>query len=420
MILDPLLERLAVALAIGLLLGIERGWKQRDEAEGERTAGLRTYMLTTLLGALCAILGMNLGAIFLSLSFLSFAMAFTAFSWLEASSEGNFSVTGVVAGLLAFALGAYTILGNVQIAIAIAVTATIILAAKATLHAWLRRLSWLEIRAVLILLAMTFLLLPLLPNRTVDPYDAVNPAEVWLLAIIIAALSFAGYVAVRVMGSRHGIALAALAGGLASSTATTATFARLAREQPMAGPLLAGGILLSSTVMIVRVVIIASAINIDLASSLGWSLGAAGLVLLLGAALFLTRQSEGKGSHPNLKIRNPFELGTALRLAALIAAISLLAKILIEKTGEAGLNVLAVLSGIADVDAVTLSLARLSLNAIPATAATTGICLAVVTNTVVKIGMSFSLGNTKVGWPVAVVSLGATGAAAAVLLFRGV
>ncbi|AWM86326.1 MgtC/SapB family protein [Microvirga sp. 17 mud 1-3] len=406
MTLDPLLERLAVALAIGMLIGLERGWKQRDEAEGERAAGLRTYMLATLLGALCAILSNGLGPVFLSLAFLAFAIAFTAFAWLEASAEGNVSATGTVAALLAFALGAYSILGDIRIAVAVAVTATIILALKQPLHSWLRRLTWVEIRAVLILLAMTFLLLPLLPNRTVDPYDAINPAEIWLLAIVIAALSFVGYVAVRILGSRHGVALAALAGGLASSTATTVTLARLSREQPGASRILAGGILLSSAVMVVRVIAVAGAVNVPLLAPLAWPLGAGGLVLLLAGALLLWHAGRD-GSSPDLKIQNPFELGTALRLAGLIALISLFAKILGEKFGGAGLNLLAILSGIADVDAVTLSFARLSQTSLPLAAAAIGIALAVATNTVVKTGMTFVLGTPKTGWLVA-----AAGAAA--------
>lgn len=424
MILDPLFERLAVALAIGLLIGLERGWKQREEAEGERTAGFRTYMLVTLLGALCAILSGALGAIFLSFAFLAFALAFTAFAWLEASSEGNFSATGVVAALIAFALGAYTILGNLQIAVAVAVTTTIILALKEPLHRWVRRLTWEEIRAVLILLTMTFLLLPLLPDRTIDPYDSVNPAEIWLLAIIIAALSFVGYVAVRVFGSRHGIALAALAGGLASSTATTATLARLAREHPAASPLLAGGILLSSAVMVGRVIIVAAVVNPQLLAPLAWPFGGAGLVLLFAAGALLFRhggQERGhqERGHPDLDIKNPFELGMAFRLAALIAVISFLAKVMTETFGATGLNLLAIFSGLADVDAVTLSFARLSHTSLPLASAVLGIGLAVATNTVVKAGMTFSVGTARAGWIVAGASLAAIAAGGTVLFMRG-
>ena len=125
-----LLFRLVVALAIGLLIGLERGWKQREEAEGERTAGLRTYTLIALLGALSAILTTHTNVVFLALSFLGFSLAFSAFSWLEAKAEENFSVTGVVAGLITFSLGAYAVLGNLEIATAAGVVVTLILALK--------------------------------------------------------------------------------------------------------------------------------------------------------------------------------------------------------------------------------------------------------------------------------------------------
>lgn len=401
---DPLLLRLAVALAIGLLIGLERGWRQRDEGEGERTAGLRTYTLSALLGALSAVLANLTNPIFLGLSFLGFALGFSAFSWLEAKAERNFSVTGVVAGLLTFSLGAYAVLGNLQIAIASGVTITLILALKQPLHSWVRQLTWLEIRSVLILLAMTFLALPLLPNRPVDPWGAINPSEIWLLAIIIAAISFSGYIAIRIMGSQAGVALAAIAGGLASSTATTMTLARMAREHPVASQLLSGGILLSGVVMVARVLAVAAAINPTLLIPLAWPLGTAGLVLIATAALLFLVHGRGSDEHPELKIRNPFDLGMALKLAGLIALISLLTKWIGTSLGEAGLAVLAAVSGIADVDAITLSLARLSRDGLSTEAAVASIGIAVAVNTAIKAVMAFSLGTAKAGWIVSATS----------------
>ncbi len=406
-----LLFRLGAALAIGLLIGLERGWKQREEAEGERTAGLRTYTLIALLGALSAILTTYTHVAFLALSFLGFSLAFSAFSWLEAKAEENFSVTGVVAGLITFALGAYAVLGSLEIATAAGVVVTLILALKQPLHSWLRRLTWLEIRSALILLAMTFLALPLLPDRTVDPWDSVNPAEIWLLAIIIAAISFVGYIAVRIMGSQAGVALAALAGGLASSTATTVTLARLAREHPSTSPLLAGGILLSGSVMVARVLIVASALNAALLIPLAWPLGAAGLVMLAAAGLLLFTHGSGSEERPRLTMKSPFDLGTALKLAGLIAVISLLAKVISAYAGDVGITILAALSGLADVDAITLSLARLAnSDGITIHTAALGIGIAVAVNTAVKAGMAFSLGTRKAGWIVSAASAAAIAA----------
>src|SRR5690606_15126556 len=139
--------------------------------------------------------------------------------------EQNFSATGVVAAALTFALGAYATLGNEAVAVAAAVAMAILLALRESLHNWVRKLTWLEIRSALMLLAMTFLLLPILPNRPIDPWQVLNPAEIWLFAILIAAISFAGYVAIRALGERKGVAVAAIAGGLTSSTATTLSFA---------------------------------------------------------------------------------------------------------------------------------------------------------------------------------------------------
>ncbi|WP_114945445.1 MgtC/SapB family protein [Microvirga calopogonii] len=413
-----LLFRLVVALAIGLLIGLERGWKQREEAEGERTAGLRTYTLIALLGALSAVLAGYTSPAFLALSFLGFALAFSAFSWLEAKAEENFSVTGVVAGLLTFCLGAYAVLGNLEIATAAGVVVTLILALKQPLHQWVRKLTWLEIRSALILLAMTFLALPLLPNRTVDPWDAVNPFEIWLLAII-AAISFAGYIAVKIMGSQAGVALAALAGGLASSTATTVTLARLAREHPAASPLLAGGILLSGSVMVIRVLVIASVLNNALLVPLAWPLGAGGIVLIAAAGLLFFTHGQGSTERPQLGMKSPFDLGTALKLAGLIAVISLLAKVIGSSAGNMGITILAALSGIADVDAITLSLARLANDSITPVTAALGIGTAVAVNTVVKAGMTFSLGTGKAGWIVSAASAAAIAAGGAAFMMFG-
>ncbi|WP_112662646.1 MgtC/SapB family protein [Microvirga flavescens] len=408
MIDDPLLQRLAIALAIGLLVGLERGWQQREEAEGERTAGLRTYGLSSLLGAISAVLAQHTHTTFLGFAFIAFAAGFSAFAWLEAKEERNFSVTGVVAALLTFALGAYTVLGNVQIAISAAVAVTLILALKRPLHTWLKTLTWLEIRAALILLAMSFLLLPLLPNKPVDPLGSINPARIWLFAIIIAGISFVGYIAIRIMGSQAGVAMAAMAGGLTSSTATTLTLAKLAKDNPPASTLLASGILLSGAVMVARVVVIASAINPALIIPLIWPMGVACAVLLIAGGAILYLQRGRPSEHPDLDLKSPFDLGTALKLAALIALISFLAKLVTTYAGETGLNLLAALSGIADVDAITLSLSRMSGDqTIAIASAVSGIGIACGVNTIVKAGMTYTVGTRQAGRIVGLASFAA-------------
>jgi uncharacterized membrane protein (DUF4010 family) len=402
---DELFRRLALALAIGLLIGLERGWQLREEAEGERTAGLRTHALTGLLGGICAALSAATQPLVLAAGLVSFTAAFTLFAWLEASSEHNFSVTGVVAAILTFLLGAYAVLGQPLVAVAGGVAMALLLALKEPLHGWVRRLSWLELRAVLVLLAMSFLLLPVLPNRTVDPWHAINPAEIWLLAVLIAGISFVGYVAVKCLGEQAGVAVAALAGGVTSSTATTLSFARLAREQPQAWLVLAGGILLAGVVMIMRVVIVALALAPTLIGNLLVPTAAGALVLLAASAGFiLVRQHAAGEDTASLDVKNPFDLASALKLAALIAVIMLLAKILSAMSSTRGLYLLAALSGIADVDAITLSMARVAGTTLAPQDAATAIVIAICANTAAKAGMAAVIAGRRVAIAVGVTS----------------
>ncbi len=402
---DDLFRRLAVALAIGLLIGLERGWRQREEAEGERTAGLRTHALTGLLGGICAALSMVSHPSILATAFVCFTAAFTLFAWFEAVSEKNFSVTSVVAAVLTFALGAYAVLGDQLVSVAAAVAMALLLALKDPLHSWVRQVSWLEVRAVLVLLAMSFLLLPVLPNRAIDPWGAINPAEIWLLAILIAGVSFAGYVAVKTMGDHAGIALAALAGGLASSTATTLSFARLARDHHQAAPVLTGGILLAGLVMIARVVVIALALAPSLISRLLLPAIAGAIVLMVGSVFLILRHREGERTSASpLQLRNPFDVATALKLTALIVVIMLVAKMLSGISSTSGLYVLAAVSGIADVDALTLSMARLSGSQVSLADAASAILIAVCMNTASKATMAAMIAGRAVGLPLAMFS----------------
>ncbi len=401
-----LFRRLAVALAIGLLIGLERGWQTRGETDRTRVAGLRTFALTGLLGGISALTAAAISPLVLAAALLAYAGSVTAFSYLEARAEANFSVTGVVAGILTFLLGAYCMLGSETVAVAAAVTMAILLALRDTLHSWVRTITWVEMRSVLVLLAMSFLLLPILPNRTVDPWQVLNPAEIWLMAILIAAISFAGYIAVRLFGGRRGLVVAAVAGGIASSTATTASLSRLAREQPRSEPLLAAGVLLAGATMLARVLILVAALRPSLIGMVAIPIVAGLVVALTGAALLLWRPYRN-GDQPNLQLRNPFDLVTVLWLAALIGAIMLVGKVLAGSQGPWSILVLAAVSGIADVDALTLSMTRLSGMAIGADQAAQAIVIAAGVNTASKAVIAFMLGSRSFGLLVGGITLAA-------------
>ena len=389
-------RRLAVALAIGLLIGLERGWQTRDESDRERTAGLRTYALTGLLGGMAALVAGATSPLVLAAALLAYTASLAGFSYLEAKQEKNLSVTGVVAGILTFVLGAYATLGSEIVAVAAAVATAILLALRDQLHSWVRGMTWVEIRSVLVLLAMSFLLLPILPNQPIDPWQVLNPAEVWLLAVLIAAVSFAGYVAVRVFGGRRGLAVAAIAGGLASSTATTLSFAGMARQQPASRGLLAAGVLLAGATMLARVLVLVAVLNPALLSKVAVPV-AAGLGVLLIATGLLLRGSRTGGEEVNVELRNPFDLGTVIWLALLIGAITLAAKLISASLGQAGTLTLAAVSGLVDVDAVTLSMLRLTGTSISAGDAALAILLAVGANTASKAVLATVIGGRAFG-----------------------
>lgn len=409
-----LLNRLAVSLAIGLLVGLERGWRTRTEQDHQRAAGLRTFAISGLLGGVSGAIGQTLGGAVVGLIFIAFSAAFIAFHWLEARAEQNLSVTSVIAGMVTFALGTLAVVGSLTSAIAGAVALTMLLALREQLHRWVASLSWQEIRSALTLLAMSFLLLPVLPDRTIDPWQAINPHLIWLFAVLIATVSFGGYLAIKVFGERLGVIMAAVAGGLASSTATTLTLAGMARRHPGSTTLLAGGILVAGFVMVVRVAVVAIALNPALTPLLSLPLLAAGAVLAAGAAVLLIGRT-GQTEQPALDIANPLELGAALKMAGFIAVVMLGARLLQRHFGDAGVFATAGLSGIADVDAVVISMSRMAIDTIEPALAANAILLALAVNTMTKAILAAYAGGTGLSLRVGAVSALALAAGVAAL-----
>jgi len=357
-----LLQRLGVALAIGLLIGLERGWQAREDAEGERAAGLRTNALASLLGGIWGAIAFMFaegGPIVLGLAFVVFSSAVILFRYRETADEGTYGATTVVAVMLAFALGALAVVGDQRIAAASAVAASCLLAMKALLHNWIKHISWVELRSGLVLAAMTIILLPILPNRTIDPWSAINPYEIWLMTVMITAISFAGYVAVKLTGERQGIVLSGIGGGLASSTATTVLLSRLARDHPQHIRLLVGGVAFSQATMFARVLVLLIILNLKIFLNLLLPLASAGILFAIVGLLLVLRQGRGSNNESHLELKNPFELSTVLQFGALLTFVVFLVKIIPNYLGSTGIYILSAISGLADVDAITLSMARL-------------------------------------------------------------
>lgn len=416
-----LIQRLSVALAIGLLIGLERGWRARDEAEGERAAGLRTHGLAALLGGAWAAIVQpygGAGVIALAIAFVFVGALIGVFRFRENVHDNTFGATTVVAVSLAFALGALAVIGDMQAAAAAAVATTVILALKSFLHGVVQRMTWDELRSGLALLAMSFILLPVLPNRAIDPWGAINPFELWLMTVLIGVISFAGYVAVKLVGYRRGVAVAGMAGGLASSTAATAAMARLAREHPDQVGLSAAGAIFANAVMAPRILAIVALIHPGLALRLAPPVIAAGVVFALGGVMLLRR---GGGERPeasrSLALGNPLDLVPVLLFGALLAAVMIFSRIATHFAGTAGAFALAAISGIADVDAIALTMARLGAAEIGVGAAAIAVLLALLSNTAAKTVMGWVIGGAGMGARlVAVSSLAVLAAALALWL----
>ncbi len=395
-----LIGRLAVALGIGLLIGLERGWKERGEAEGTRVAGIRTLALSGLLGGVWGAIAEVAGSVGywgLGLAFVVYSLGIIVLRRSEIERDHDVGSTTVIAAMLAFSLGAFAVIGNDVVAASAAVTVTLLLASKGALHTWLRRLKWEELRAALTLLAMTVIFLPLLPDRGFGPGGAVNPREIWLMTILIAVVSSVGYLAIKLSGERNGTVLSALAGGLASSTVVTMHMGRLAARHPERQRLFAGGAVLAGGTMMLRIAVVAAVFNPDLLRWLLPPLVAAGLLLFLQALWLLRRDAVNTVNETALVLKSPFHLKTVLGFGLLLAVVMVLARLLTAGLGASGAYALGAVSGLADVDTVTLSMAQLSRSAIDGQVASVAILLAAISNTLSKAVLAWVAGGRRIG-----------------------
>ncbi|MDT8410177.1 MAG: MgtC/SapB family protein [Wenzhouxiangellaceae bacterium] len=409
--------RLGVALAIGLLVGIERGWKGREAEEGEREIGLRTLGLTGLLGGAAGILSIQFGGILIGLPFIGLTILLGFVYQVKVDQRGDIGLTTEIALLATFLLTAMAGLGHLAVASAGGVVMAMLLRYKGRLHGWVKALSRDELTAGFKLLLISVVLLPLLPNQGFGPWDALNPYEIWWMVVLIAAISFVGYFAIRIGGAHAGIVFTALFGGLASSTATTLNLARLSRDKNVGSALLAGGILLACGTMFPRMLLVASLIHAPLFPLLLWP-AVVMAVLAYGPALWLLRKPHRQTDADDLLPRNPLELTSALSFGLLLAVVMLAGKALTEWLGNAGMLVLAAASGVADVDAITLSLARMSDDDLAVRIAVLGIIIAASVNSLVKAGMALAIGGRETGLRV-VLALGVAVAAGLALSLFG-
>ncbi len=381
---------LAVALAIGLLVGIERSWSDRDGEEGSHIAGLRTFCLIGLLGGVAVLLSREVGTWFVGVAFAGVAALSITAHVLDVQEDQDLGSTTAFSMMLVFVLVAWAAYGAVIPAMAVTVVVISLLGYKPVLHSWLKMISPQDFYAGAKLLIISLVLLPLLPNQGYGPWQALNPFWTWLMVVLISGLSFLGFIGMKIAGERAGLIMTAIVGGLASSTAVSISLARLAKKLQRYH-LFAGGVLLASAIMFPRVMIEIFVVHPGLLAKMWLPLSVMCAGLLAGFFWLWLRREESRGEvSRDVEVKNPLQLGMALQFGLVLAAVLLLSEAMKAWFGAYGIYALSVVSGLMDVDAITLSLAKSAQQHRETDVAIVGILLACATNTLVK-GTMFAI-----------------------------
>jgi len=408
--------RFIVAIGLGMLLGLER---ERTKSE-DGGAGVRTFALIALSGALAGYLGENLGLNWLALTIFVAVAALIIGMYLVTAARGDTGITTEVSALLAFLLGLLCAHGQLQLASWIAVAMALLLALKDWLHQLARHINASDVEATLKFCIVTLIILPLVPdvNYGPPPLDVINPYKIWLMVVLISALNFSSYLLIKIVGAEHGVALAGLLGGLASSTAVTLGFSQRSRQTDADASALALGIVLAWTVMFFRVALMTALISWELGRQIAWAISLL-CVVGLGASYWLWQRNRKRERGKIEPGNNPFALDEAIKFGLLFGVVLLVARAAQVYLGNMGLYLAAAVAGLTDVDAITLAMANLvQSDASNLQVAARAIVLAVMANTLTKSAMAIGLGSPelrRITLPIAILLL-VTGAAGALLL----
>ncbi len=382
------LPQFLTSLAIGLLIGLER---ERNPAA---KAGLRTFALVSLFGTLIALLADKSGTPWLlAIGLLAIAGMIVA-AYINTPTENNDPGTTTVAALLiCYALGVLVWYGLSKLAVMLAIGTTILLYFKPELQGLSQRLTRRDLVSILQFAVLSFVILPILPDRTYGPYDAFNPHNAWMMVVLISGLSLAGYVALHWAGHRYGAPLLGFLGGLVSSTATTMVYARHSKTSESMVRLSAVVILIASQVVLIRLAVVSAVVSPDIISKLLPSMGL-GLTFGLVVTLLSWRRLQTSSELPMPQTSNPTEIHAALGFGLLYVIVLLCSAWLSDIAGSSGLYVVALVSGLTDVDAITLSSLRLfSLDKLSGDQAVSAIAIAFISNMAFKFGMLFFIGG---------------------------
>lgn len=415
------LTSIALALALGLLVGIERGWTQRGQAPGTRFAGIRTYGLLGLAGGLGGGLQAAypiLSGVLLAATAVLVVMGYWRSTRGAAATPPSISGTASLVGLLTLACGFVAGAGGHALASAATGVMVLVLAMRHQLHEWVSHLDEREVLAIAHFALISLVVLPLLPDTPMGPLDAWRPRQIWLVVVMVCGFSFLGYIAAHRLGPSRGTLATAAAGSMVSSTAVTASLAGRLKDGSGDAATLNAGIALASAVMFVRVMVLVGALApFALTALLTWAIP--GLAISLTGAWLIGRRRENPaaGSEAALPLRNPFALGPALLLAALVMVLSVAARWVLARYGDAGLATVLALSGMLDVDSAIITMGNLPAGTVDPRLAALILMPPVLLNTLIKAGGAIALAGWQQAWRSAAVLAGSALAALGALPF---
>jgi uncharacterized membrane protein (DUF4010 family) len=412
--LEGAIAMLVAALG-GAAIGVEREWSGHATGSKARFAGVRTF---TLLGGLAGVVGQLwvAGLEGPAVALLAGAVLLVLVGYAVASRH-DVGGTTEMAALVVLAAGFLAGTGNLAYASGIVALTTLVLFEKTKLHALVKRLDDDELRAAARFAVMAIVILPLLPAGPYGPLGGIRPRELWVLVLIFSGLSFAGYIARRVVGSRYGYTATGLLGGLVSSTSVTLTFARLSQRDAKLSAPLALGAVAASSVMFVRMLVALAILHSALAATvLPYVLAP----LAVGAiAVAIGLRQVGPEAESAGEAKNPLELRAALEMAALFQVVMVIVHLVRERFGAGGLLVSGFVVGLADVDAITVSMAKTAASGAPVPEAAAAVVLGAIANTLLKLGIAATVGAAAFRWRVVVALLAmAVAAGASLLLLR--
>ncbi|MGH8650835.1 MAG: MgtC/SapB family protein [Gammaproteobacteria bacterium] len=383
------LGTLSLALGLGLLIGLQR------QRAGSAVGGIRTFPLIALLGAMCGLLASVWSELIVVAGFIGITtMAVLANLAKNKEGAATGGQTTEVAALLTYILGAFLATKNYPVAIVVGGVIAVLLHFKEPMHQFAGRMSERDVQAVMRFVIISLIILPVLPDKAFGPYQVLNPREIWLMVVLIVGIGLAGYVSYKLFGEQAGIVLGGILGGLISSTATTVAYARRIKDNPAAASLAAITIVIASSVAAARVIVEVAVVAPNILGAVAPPLGALCLLMvMISIAMLLFDKTRGDAMPEQ---GNPAELKSALLFGAIYALIVFATAAVKERFGGQALYVIAVISGVVDVDAITLSTAQLAAaERVDTTTTWQVILIASLVNLVFKAGVALMLGSAK-------------------------